>query len=65
MIGQGHTLEGMEETVQAAYEDGVLASPEEWAEAAGDDISLDDVRHALATIRGSLSEALIDERRDR
>jgi predicted DNA-binding antitoxin AbrB/MazE fold protein len=37
----------------------LLASPEEWADAAGDQISLDEVRRALATIRGSLSEAVI------
>jgi len=43
----------------------LLASPEEWAAAAGDPISLDEVRRALATIRGSLSEAVIEERRDR
>jgi predicted DNA-binding antitoxin AbrB/MazE fold protein len=87
---------GMEKTVQAVYEDGVLrplepipledrqevtvtisdqgniprghpllASPEEWADAARDDISLDEVQRGLATIRGSLSEAVIEERRDR
>ena len=43
----------------------LVASPEEWAGAAGDPISLDEVRRALATIRGSLSEAVIEERRDR
>ena len=43
----------------------LLASSEEWANAAGDEVSLDDVRRALATIRGSLSEAVIEERRDR
>ena len=43
----------------------LLASPEEWAAAAGDPVSLDEVRRALATIRGSLSNALIEERRDR
>jgi predicted DNA-binding antitoxin AbrB/MazE fold protein len=43
----------------------LLASSEEWSAAAGDDISLDEVRRALATIRGSLSQAVIDERRDR
>jgi predicted DNA-binding antitoxin AbrB/MazE fold protein len=43
----------------------LLASPEEWASAAGDQISVDEVRRALATIRGSLSEAAIEERRDR
>jgi predicted DNA-binding antitoxin AbrB/MazE fold protein len=43
----------------------LLASSEEWANAAGDQVSLDEVRRALATIRGSLSEAVIEERRDR
>ena len=43
----------------------LLASPEEWAAAAWDDISLDQVRRALSAIRGSLSETIIDERRDR
>jgi predicted DNA-binding antitoxin AbrB/MazE fold protein len=87
--------EGMEKTVQAVYEDGVLrplepvlleerqevtvtisdhgvprdhplvASSDEWANAAGDQIGLDEVRRALSTIRGSLSEAVIEERRDR
>jgi Protein of unknown function DUF104 len=43
----------------------LLALSDEWASAAGDDISLDEVRRALSTIRGSLSETIIDERRDR
>jgi predicted DNA-binding antitoxin AbrB/MazE fold protein len=43
----------------------LLASSGEWASAADDDISLDEVREALSTIRGSLSETIIDERRDR
>ena len=43
----------------------LLAPPEEWTEAARDDISLDTVRQALSTISGSLSEAVMDERRDR
>jgi predicted DNA-binding antitoxin AbrB/MazE fold protein len=43
----------------------LLASSDEWARAAGDQVSLDEVRRALASIRGSLSEAVIDERRDR
>ena len=41
----------------------LLVSPEEWAEAANDDVGLDEVRHALSTIRGSLSEAVLEERR--
>ena len=43
----------------------LLASSDEWASAAGYQVSLDEVRRALATIRGSLSEAVIEERRDR
>ena len=38
---------------------------EEWAEAANDDISLDEVRRALSTITGSLSEAVIALRQER
>ena len=40
-------------------------TPEEWAEAAHDDISLDEVRRALSTITGSLSEAVIALRQER
>ena len=40
-------------------------TPEEWAEAAHDDISLDEVRQALSTISGSLSEAVIALRQER
>ena len=40
-------------------------TPEEWAEAVHDDISLDEVRRALSTIPGSLSEALIALRQER
>ena len=40
-------------------------TPEEWAEAAHDDISLDEVRRALSTIPGSLSEAVIALRQER
>ena len=43
----------------------LLASSDEWVSAASDDISLDEVRHALSTISGSLSKTIIDERRDR
>jgi predicted DNA-binding antitoxin AbrB/MazE fold protein len=47
------------------HDHSLLASSDEWASAAGDQVSLDEVRRALASIRGSLSEAVIDERRDR
>jgi predicted DNA-binding antitoxin AbrB/MazE fold protein len=40
-------------------------TPEEWEEAAHDDISLDEVRRALSTISGSLSEAVIALRQER
>jgi predicted nucleic acid-binding protein len=43
----------------------LLVSPDEWAGAANDDVSLDEVRSALSTIRGSLSEAVLEERRER
>ncbi len=43
----------------------LLASPEEWAQSANDDISLDEVRKALSTMRGSLSGAILQERRER
>ena len=40
-------------------------TPEEWADAVHDDISLDEVRRALSTISGSLSEAVIALRQER
>jgi predicted DNA-binding antitoxin AbrB/MazE fold protein len=40
-------------------------TPEEWAEAIHDDIGLDEVRRALSTIPGSLSEAVIVLRQER
>jgi predicted DNA-binding antitoxin AbrB/MazE fold protein len=43
----------------------LLVSPEEWAAGANDDIGLDEVRRALSAIRGSLSETVLEERRER
>ena len=43
----------------------LLVSPDEWSHAAHDDIGLEEVRRALATIHGSLSEAVLAERRER
>lgn len=40
-------------------------SPEEWAQAAQDGVSLDEVRQALATISGSLSDTVIAQREER
>jgi hypothetical protein len=43
----------------------LLVSSAEWAASANDDISLDEVRKALSTIQGSLSEAVLEQRRER
>ena len=40
-------------------------TPEEWAQAAQDTVSLDEVRRALATISGTLSDAVIAQREER
>jgi len=40
-------------------------TPEEWSNAEDDDISLEQVRQALSTISGSLSEAVIALREER
>jgi hypothetical protein len=39
--------------------------PEDWEAAKHDDIGLDDVRRALASIPGSLAEAVIDAQEER
>jgi len=43
----------------------ILVAAEEWARDADPDVSREDVRRALQSIRGSLSQAVIDERRVR
>lgn len=43
----------------------LLVSPDEWSDAAHDNIGLGEVRRALSTIHGSLSEAVLEERRER
>ncbi len=43
----------------------LLVSPFEWSYAAHDDICLEEVRLSLANIQGSLSEAVLEERRER
>ena len=40
-------------------------SAEEWAAASHDTVSLDEVRQALSTISGSLSDAVIAQRQER
>jgi predicted DNA-binding antitoxin AbrB/MazE fold protein len=53
------------DTIDASQNHPLLVSPDEWSHAAQDDISLDEVRRALASIHGSLSEAVLEERRER
>jgi predicted DNA-binding antitoxin AbrB/MazE fold protein len=43
----------------------LLVSADEWSHSAQDDIGLEEVRRALATLHGSLSEAVLEERRER
>ena len=42
----------------------LLVSADQWADAAREDVSLDEVRRRLSGIQGSLSQTIIDERRD-
>lgn len=53
------------DSIAIAPDHPLLVSPEEWSEAAQDGVSLDEVRQALSTISGSLSEAVLEERRER
>jgi hypothetical protein len=53
------------DAIELAPSHPLLVSPDEWSSAAHDDIGLDEVRRALSTIHGSLSEAVLDERRER
>ena len=43
----------------------LLVSPDEWADATQDDIDIEEVRRQLAGIRGTLSETILEERRER
>ena len=43
----------------------LLVSPDEWSHASHHEIGLREVRRALATMHGSLSEAVLAERRER
>ena len=43
----------------------LLVSSDEWSHAPQDDITRDEVRQALATINGSLAQAVLEERRER
>jgi len=43
----------------------LLVSPDEWSDAACQDVSLDEVRRRLSGIQGPFSQTIVDERRDR
>jgi hypothetical protein len=43
----------------------LLFSPDEWADAAREDIPLVEVRRRLSSIQESFSQAIVDERQDR
>ena len=50
--------------IDVAPQHPLLISSEEWPDTV-QDVGLDEVRQALSTIQGSLSQALIEERRKR
>lgn len=54
-------------TFEAIYEDGIAAyfSPAEWEASKHDDINLAEVRIALSSIEGSLSDAVTATREER
>jgi hypothetical protein len=43
----------------------LLVLPGEWADAAREEIALDEVRRRLSSIQGSFSEAIVEQRQDR
>jgi len=51
--------------IDASTKHPLLASPDERSYAAHDDVGLEEVSRALSTIDGSLSEAVLEERRER
>lgn len=53
------TIAGLDEDIAAYFE------PEEWEASKVDDISLDEVRRAMSSIHGSLSDAVIASRDER
>ena len=53
------------DNIEVSPDHPLLVSPDEWSDAAHDDITIEEVRRALATIHGSLSEAVLEERRER
>jgi predicted DNA-binding antitoxin AbrB/MazE fold protein len=55
----------VDDSIDLSPNHSLLVSPAEWSYAAQDDICLEEVRHSLANIRGSLSEAVLEERRER
>jgi predicted DNA-binding antitoxin AbrB/MazE fold protein len=55
----------IDDSIDLSPNHSLLVSSAEWSYAAHDDICLEEVRHSLANIHGSLSEAVLEERRER
>ena len=55
----------IDDSIDLSPNHSLLVSPAEWSYAAHDDICLEEVRHSLANIHGSLSAAVLEERRER
>jgi predicted DNA-binding antitoxin AbrB/MazE fold protein len=55
----------IDDSIDLSPNHSLLVSPAEWSYAAQDDICLEEVRHSLANIHGSLSEAVLEGRRER
>jgi predicted DNA-binding antitoxin AbrB/MazE fold protein len=53
------------DAIEILDEHPLLVSSDEWAAAAQQDVPLEEVRRQLAGIRGTLAEAVIQERRER
>lgn len=60
-----HVLVTISDIPATAADVALYFEPEEWEAAKHDDISLDEVRRALASIPGSLAEAVIASREER
>jgi len=66
LLGEGQQVTlTISDRIDASAHHPLLVSPDEWSHAAHDDIGLEEVRQALASIHGSLSDAVLEERRER
>jgi predicted DNA-binding antitoxin AbrB/MazE fold protein len=60
-----HVLVTISDVPATATDVAAYFEPEEWESAKHDDVGLDEVRRALASIPGSLADAVIDLREER